>query len=270
MTQLASVFASNNGGVITAGTATLAGTQQLTNTSATIADTIIVALNKSLETDEEGKALAEIQKSMSDMNVLDSIITTGYDLNTVDIAFLKELDEATLDGMLKSQQSKRSRCKSKEMTADNYKSMMTAAIAEGLIRLASGKEKGSTGGRASGDVAYSPERLAQLAADQEALRKEIRNVQSKKSIMKSKAGFSETDDRWQALLVAEAQLKGVRSDAPAPVVLKDTLRDDLKEFLAELDEQTMKAADLKETIAYIKRQVWSDVTTDSDNNTVAE
>lgn len=270
MTQLASVFASNNGGVVTAGATTLAGTQQLTNTSATIADVIIAALNKSLETDETGEALADIQKSMSNMNVLDSIISTQYDVATVDIEFLKDLDEATLDGMLKSQQSKRSRCKSKEMTADNYRSMMTAAIAESLIRLASGKEKGSTGGRASGDVGYSAERLEKLGNDQDALRKEIRNVQSKKSIMKSKAGFTETDDRWKALLVAEAQLKGVRSDAPAPIVLKDTLRDELKEFLAEIDEQSMKAADLKELVAYIKRQVWSDVSTDSDDNTVTE
>lgn len=232
---------------------TLAGTQQLTNTASAITDNIMNIIGIS----DDQEVIAKIQQSMTDMSVLDKLISDNYDLGSVDIDFLKALDEETLDGMLKSQQSKRSRCKSKEMTADNYKSMMTAAIAETIIRLAIGKEKGSFGGRSGGSVAYSEERLVQLAADQEALRKEIRNVQSKKSIMKSKASFTESDERWQALLVAEGQLKSIRSDAPgATRTVVDPLREQLKELLAEVDEQGMSAKNLKELVASIKSYVW--------------
>jgi hypothetical protein len=256
-----SLFANSNTSASNTSGSTLAGTQQLTNTANAIANQIMTNIN---ESDDESLA-GDLQLSMTDANVLDTLIKSQYDLTTIDDSFLKSLDEATLDGMLKSQQSKRSRCKSKEMTMDNYTSMMTAAIAESLIRLAIGKEKGTSGGRAGSAVAYSESRLAELAADQDALRKEIRNVQSKKSIMKSKVGFTESDDRWQSLLVAEEQLKGIRSDAPAAVKVVDNLRADLKEFLAEVDETTMKAADLKELVAYIKRQVWSDTTEETTN-----
>lgn len=236
---------------------TLAGTQQLTNTASVITDTILEAINKDLD-----NYSVRLATSQSDMTELDKLISELYPLGDSDSDFLKTIDDATLEGMLKSQQSKRSRCKSKEMTLDNYKSMMTAAIAEKLLRQAMGKAQGQMGGRASGPLQYTEDRLVTLASDQDALRKEIRNVQSKKSILKSKAGFTESDERWQALLVAEQQLKSIRTDSPSTFVLptKDTLREELKEFLAELDEQSMKAADLKETIAYIKRQVWSDET----------
>jgi hypothetical protein len=92
--------------------------------------------------------------------------------------------------MLKSQQSKRSRAKSKAMTLDNYTTLLTAAIAEDIIREIYNKPK-SAGGfhRAAGTVDYTIDQLQALHDDQEALRKEIRNVQSKKSIMKSKNPF---------------------------------------------------------------------------------
>lgn len=235
---------STNGG-------TLAGTQQLTSTASVIADSVMVQANSDIET-----YASMIKESQSDASVLDKLVAATYDIDTVSVDFLKSLDEDTLDGMLKSQQSKRSRCKSKEMTLDNYKSMLTAAIAERLIRMAIGKDKSAYVGRAAGDVSYTDERLAALASDQDALRKEIRNVQSKKSIMKSKAGFDETSDRWQALLVAENQLKSIRSDAPVALRVVDPLRVQLTELLAEVDEQVMSARQLKELVASIKVFVW--------------
>lgn len=251
MTALNALFASATQ-TTTASSGTLAGTQQLNNISSTIADHIMKTVGNS--TDET--VIATIKQSLSDSNVLDKLISDNYDLTAIDIDFLKALDDNTIDGMLKSQQSKRSRCKSKEMTADNYLSMMTAAIAENLIRQAMGKEKNASSGRAGGTVTYSEERLATLAADQDALRKEIRNVQSKKSIAKSKAGFSEDSERWQQLLVAEEQLKSIRTDSVTTVKIVDTLREDLKELLSEVDEHSMKAADLKELVASLKNYVW--------------
>ena len=162
--------------------------------------------------------------SQREHSAMDTLIEEMVDFDTVDYDFIYQLDDKTVDGMLKSQQSKRSRCKSKAMTMDNYKSMMTAAIAEKIIRLATGKTKNAVGvRRGTGTVTFSDEELEALRVDQEQLKKELRNVQSKKSIMKSKADFSEEDERWQALLVAEEQLKSIRvSTRGARVVEVDT------------------------------------------------
>ncbi len=253
---LTNLFTTANNNTATAGSGTLPGTAQLTNIASSAARNTLDIANNDL--DKYGDLIV---KSQTDTASLDKLIDEcGPASDDFPLDFLKELDEELLESMLKSQQSKRSRCKSKEMTMDNYTSMLTAAIAENFIREALGREKGSFGGRASGPVQYSDERLAELADDQDALRKEIRNCQSKKSIMKSKAGFSEEDERWTALLTAEEQLKAIRLDS-APRA-KDTLRDDLKELLAETDENGMKAADLKELVATIKAFVWSDVTTE--------
>jgi hypothetical protein len=259
-TEMNNLFA---GQVLTNSTAggTLAGTQQLTNTASVIAESILATINGNIE------AYAEIVKnSQSDSNALDKLINDLYAFTDADYEFLKAIDTDTLDSMLKSQQSKRSRCKSREMTIDNYKSMMTAAIAETMIRLATGKDKGVYNGRSTGDAGYTPERLAELANDQDALRKEIRNVQSKKSILKSKANFTEDSDRWRALITAEEQLKSIRSDGTTTVrQIVDPLRDQLTELLAEVDEQSMTAKQLKELVASIKSYVWPVETEDNNN-----
>jgi hypothetical protein len=155
--------------------------------------------------------------------------------------------------MLKSQQSKRSRAKSKAMTLDNYVTLLTAAIAEDILRDLYNKPK-SAGGfhRAAGSVDYTIEQLEALHNDQNALRKEIRNVQSKKSIMKSKADFSEDDPRWQALLKAEQQLKDMRiGGATTQVVEVDKTKDALAEMLGGVDLKHMKSAEAHELLERI-------------------
>jgi len=221
----------------------LAGTAQLTSLASTIANDILKTANDNFE---EYKEL--IAKSKSDHDAMDELIAKAYNLADADVEFLRELDEATLNGMLKSQQSKRSRAKSKIMTMDNYRSMMIGAIAENLIRLVTGKKKSAGGNRRNaGKVEYSDEELAALQADQEKLRKEIRNVQSKKSIMKSKDGFSEDDERWIALLVAEEQLKALRKDTRTVVV--DETKEKLAAMLNGVEVNSLKAADAKELLA---------------------
>lgn len=244
-----------NGTTATTGNSQLSGTATLTNVATEQASAIIEAMNADLETYAD-----DLKSSMSDMNVLDNLIITLGTLETVDIQFLKDLDSSVLESMLKSQQSKRSRAKGKQMTAENYKTMMTAAIAESLIRLATGKTKGTSGARGNGTVAYDDERLAELANDQDALRKEIRNIQSKKSIMKSKAGFSEADEKWLQLCDAEDQLKSIRTTGSvgSKTVFVDTTKDELKEMLAEIDADKMKASDLKELIKSIQQLVFAD------------
>lgn len=221
----------------------LAGTAQLTSLASTIANDILKTANDNFE---EYKEL--IAKSKSDHGAMDELIAKAYNLADADVEFLRELDEATLDGMLKSQQSKRSRAKSKVMTIDNYRTMMIGAIAENLIRLVTGKKKTAGGNRReAGKVEYSAEELAALQADQEKLRKEIRNVQSKKSIMKSKEGFSEEDERWLALLAAEEQLKALRKDTRTVVV--DETKEKLAAMFDGIEVNSLKAAEAKDLLA---------------------
>lgn len=224
----------------------LTGTAQLTSVASNIAAEIIRIMNDDIE-----EYADSIKSSQTDNNAMDTLIDKVYALGTVDVDFLKELDEQTIDGMLKSQQSKRSRCKSKTMTMDNYRALMTGAIAENLIRLATGKEKHAGARRMAGSLEYTIEQLQELSEDQEKLRKEIRNVQSKKSIMKSKADFDENDERYQQLLKVEQQLKDMRVGTSTEYVEVDTTKNSLTELLADKDLHNMKAADAKELLEQI-------------------
>lgn len=230
----------------------LAGTAQLTATANELVAECVKKLNDNLSDYSEA-----FEASKSDHGAMDKLIAQLIDLDSVDVEFIRQLDEEVVDGMLKSQQSKRSRAKSKAMTLDNYKSMMSGAIAENLIRKATGKTKSAGGARRmSGSVEFTAEQLEELRADQDRLKKEIRNVQSKKSIMKSKADFSEEDPRWQALLVAEEQLKSVReATGRATIVKVDETKEKLAEVLADVDPEHMKAGDSKALLAKIKELI---------------
>lgn len=242
------LFAESNSTVTTNGR-NLAGTAQLTEIANRTAKTVIAQLNENLD-----EHMEQFKASQKDHAAMDALIEEMVDFGIIEMSFMYDLDEATVDGMLKSQQSKRSRCKSKSMTLDNYTSMMTAAIAEKIIRLATGKTKNAVGVRRNaGTVTFSDEELEMLKENQEQLKKELRNVQSKKSIMKSKADFSEEDERWQALLVAEAQLKEIRvSTRKVKVVEVDTTKEKLEEAFEGIDLESinsMKAADSKALLA---------------------
>lgn len=230
----------------------LTGTAQLTTVATEIANDIVRNIDSDFDT------YAELFKeSKTDSNALDKLISETYDLSTVDVEFLKELDEATLDGMLKSQQSKRSRAKGKAMTLDNYRAMLVGAIAENLIRLATGKPKTASGARrAAGVVTYTAEELEEMAKDQERVRRELRNVQSKKSIMKRKADFNEEDPHWQELLEAEAQLKSIReASSGTRVVMTDETKNNLKELFGDTDISKLKASDSKAMLEKIQELI---------------
>jgi len=239
--NLANLFKEANGREMTTNTRGLEGTAQLNSVASGIVDAILRHIAE--HTDELAELVAESQKSH---DAMDKLINECYELKTVNIDFLKELDEKILEGMLKSQQSKRSRAKSKLMTLDNYRNMMMGAVAESLIRSALGKEKTAGRARRVGDVEYTDEQLEELRNDQDKLRKEIRNIQSKKSIMKSKEGFSEDDERWKKLLEAEEKLKALR--IPARGVAVDTTKRQLAEMLDGIDLNKLKVADAKKLL----------------------
>lgn len=239
----------------TVGTRGLSGTAQLTSIASNIANEILQVMNADIES-----YVADIKASQSDNNAMDNLIEKVHPLAETDVEFLKELDDETIEGMLKSQQSKRSRCKSKAMTMDNYKALMTGAIAENLIRLATGKEKHSSGPRRmAGSVDYTIEQLQMLGEDQEKLKKEIRNIQSKKSIMKSKADFDESDERYQALLRAEQQLKDMRVSG-SNIVEVDTTKNALTDLVQGVDIHNLKAAEAKELLERIAGLAHQEVT----------
>ena len=245
----------------TASARSLPGTAELTNIAMNAAHSMLKQMEEDIETYRP-----RIQKSSTDSRELDAIIDEFKPYcDIADDNILRNLDDATVDGMLKSQQSKRSRAKSKTMTLDNYVTLLTAAIAEDILRSIYNKPK-SAGGfqRAAGTVDYTGAQLEALAADQEALRREIRNIQSKKSIMKSKAEFSESDERWLALLKAEQQLKDLRVGGYSTVVEVDKTKDALSELLAGKDLSKMKATEAHELLETIAKMTAGEVPTDNE------
>jgi hypothetical protein len=244
-----SLFAGQEEIVLVGGANQLNKTAQLTSASTEIAHDIITLVIADQE--QYGPRVAASQQSHDEM---DKLIADLGILDEVDIQFLKDEDDLVLDKMLKSQQSKRSRSKSKVMTQENYTSMMTAAIAEYLLRQAMGKPKGANyGGATSGDATYSEEELAKLATDPDALSRAIRNVQSKKSIAKSKIDFSVDSERWQQLLEAEGQLKDLRSSLSGTVNRTTqaavTMLEDINLDELSAEDAMAQLAKLKETLA---------------------
>lgn len=239
--KMNNLFAANTNESTATGARSLAGTAQLTSIANTISQVLIKRIGDGPETYGE-----QFENSKTDNNAMDALINLMIDLSTVEAEFLKELDEDTLNSMLKSQQSKRSRSKNKAMTFDNYRNLMSGAVSELLIRQAMGKAKSSMGyRRARGSVEYTAEELEMFKNDQEALKREIRNVQSKKSIMKSKADFTEEDERWGQLLAAEETLKGMRVGGGVKTVVVDKTGEQLKAELGDKDIDSLKAADAK-------------------------
>lgn len=229
----------------------LSGTAELTQLASSIADNILRAMEANIE-----EYRPRIQQSSVDGKALDELIDELGEIDPDKANFLTELDEATIEGILKSQQSKRSRAKSKHMTLDNYRNLLTAAIAENIVRITIGKPKTHGGARTGGGtVDYTGAQLEAFAADQVALKREIRNIQSKKSIMKSKADFDESDERWINLLKAEQQLKDLRIGTTTQVVEVDKTKDELANMLGDVDITKLKSAEAHELLENIQNML---------------
>lgn len=267
--SLRGLFSTSNQDATNSSARSLAGTAQLTSLTANIASGILTTVDAQLD---EYRDL--FTRSKADHNAMDQLITKAYEITDEDVQFLKELDEAILENMLKSQQSKRSRAKSKTMTLDNYKSMMVGALGELMLRKALGKAKSATVRyKNTTSLEYSAEQLDKFRADEESVRREIRNIQSKKSILKAKAGFSfdvngapaaeneEADNtRWQQLCEAEELLKSIR-DSVQPIYVDDT-KNKLTEMLDGVDVNQLKTADAKKLLEQALKLIQSQEPTD--------
>ena len=251
MTNLKGLFANNKNQDVSTRGNQLDNTANLTRLATEAARDILKAAEA--DTERFQQMIIDSQKSH---DIMDELIQATYNLTTVDVEFLKAESEEVLDRMIKSQQSKRSRAKSKEMTLDNYITMLTGAVAENLLRIAANKPKSAGGGGARrGTVTYSEEELEAFANDPEALKRAIRNVQSKKSIDKSKADFDETSERWQELLEAEEQLKAIRDGQTVEAEKAIEKTSQLEEMLASVDPKDLKATDAKDMLENIKQML---------------
>ena len=102
---------------------------------------------------------------------------------------------------------------------------------------------------------YSDEELEIFANDPEALKRAIRNVQSKKSIYKSKADFDPESERWQELLEVEAQLKALRGGQTIEAERAIEKTQSLEEMLATVDPKDLKATEAKDMLESIKQML---------------
>ena len=252
------LFGTNEANVTT-NARSLPGTAELTAIATATAHRIVKAMEDDIENYKD-----RIQKATVDSRELEAILNDFRPLADIEEDnILRHLDEETVEGILKSQQSKRSRTPSNAMTLHHVVPLLTAAIAEDILRELYNKPKLAGGfRRASGTIDYTGAQLEAFAEDQEGLRREIRNIQSKKSIMKSKADFNESDERWLALLKAEQQLKDLRTGVTTQVVEVDKTKDALTEMLAGADLSDIKAADARKMLEDISKLVQSQENTD--------
>lgn len=237
-----------NGATTNSNSRTLNGTSELNSLAATYVNEFMNALN-----DIDDDHMEAVEASKTDNSELDKLVLELTNVAYVDTTSLVDAvgdNEHTPAKLLASVQSKRSRLKSKDMTIDNYKSLVQAAISECLLRDAFDMRKNSNRGGAGSVVTYSDEEIQALAADQEALKKAIRNIQSRKCIMKSKAGFDENSEQWLALLEAEEKLKAQRVSTRV-VRQADTTKQDVQNVLNGVDLGSLKKDELKSLLEQI-------------------
>ena len=229
----------------TKGKRALSGTAEMTTNAEVVVNNILEALNNDYDSHAETFEQSKVDAYAMDMLI--SEFTNNFE--DVEVGFLDKYDEDELKAMLKSQQSKRSRAKSKDMTMDNYKAMMNAAVCELMIRTFTGKAKTRVAGR--GSNMYTSEFLKSMAEDQHELRRELRNVQSKMCIFRKKhpEDYNEHDE-YKELEKVENTLKDIRtpiqghrvkmSDVTAAldVDVNELGLEDAKQLIAELQKLT--------------------------------
>ena len=225
-------------------------TAALTALATSIARDILKTVNDNTEQYEEA-----VRESMKSHDAMDELITTLVDLSIVDFEFLKQEDEDVLLKMIKSQQSKRSRAISKDMTIENYLILLTGGVAENILRLAANKPKQHSGfaGSRRTSVDYTDEEKQLFAEDIEALRRAIKNVQSKKTNERKKENFTEDSERYQEILRVEAELKAIRDGHNAEAAQALEKNQQVTEILKDVDPSALKAAEAKEILNQIQQ-----------------
>lgn len=206
------------------------GTNEVTNK---VSSNLTVAVQDNIE--QKYSELVKLIKDqltdteiLKDNDKLNAIISKHIDIFNKDLAGDKEQARKTL----KCLQSKRCRAKSKDMTLETVHIIVKSAAAELLLKKAFDLVSTST----STGLNYDIDNM-----NAEQLRKAVKNVQSRKSIMKGKADFDDTSEEWTNLLLLEEQLKTKRDGATVPIRMKEIIQQDVsdlnkKQLVALFDE----------------------------------
>lgn len=158
-------------------------------------------------------------------------VTTG----TVDTA-----EEPELVKLLASQQSKRSRTRGKEMTVPNYLALISASIAEQIIRLKLDKPKGSTSAGSSATEPFTEAQLETYGADLALATKRVRSLQSWKSTHKHLENTAE----WKIVCKNIESLVALRPASTTIKVIKpDPRYDAIRAELKDVDITKLSAKD---------------------------
>ena len=158
-------------------------------------------------------------------------VTTG----TVDTA-----EEPELNKLLASQQSKRSRTRGKEMTVPNYVALISATIAEQIIRAKLNKPKGSSNTGSSATEPFTEAQLETYKADLDLTNKRVRSLQSWKSTHKHLEDTAE----WKTVCSNIEALVALRpASATIKVIKPDPKFDAIREQLKDVDLAKMSAKD---------------------------
>lgn len=223
------------------------GAIELQQFSQTIANEIFASISKS--TDAE--LIASIQPILASGDYANTCELIGkfYDDATIadKTSFLKSCSSTELDRLLESRRSDRSKAR-KAGLAQNFPRFLADVVAEKAIRLTSGKQYNQSG---AGTTAIDVEALA---ADQVALNKKIRSLQSRISVLRSKLQYAPADHPGHAEIarlqeqVRELQAHRVSTTTHKTVAVTDkrslaeavaSMSDDEKaELLKQLTELT--------------------------------
>ena len=187
-----------------------------------------------------------VASSFKDSNAMDKLIVDFKADLSKDL--LAKADENELKKLLASQQSKRSRMKGKEMTLPNYLAVVSASIAEAIIREAAGKPKGSASTGTKATELLSAEQIAVYKADMDLTNRRIRSLQSWKSTHKH---LQDTEE-WTIVCKNIDTLVSLRPASNTIKVIKtDPRLKEIREKLATVDLMKMKDKDKDKLIAEV-------------------
>lgn len=210
------------------------GAIELQQFSQTIANEIFASISKS--TDAE--LIASIQPILASgdyANTCELISKFCDDATIADkTSFLKSCSSTELDRLLESRRSDRSKAR-KAGLAQNFPRFLADVVAEKAIRLTSGKQYNQSG---TGTTAIDVEALA---ADQVALNKKIRSLQSRISVLRSKLQYAPADHPGHAEIarlqeqVRELQAHRVSTTTHKTVAVTD--KRSLAEAVASMSDE---------------------------------
>lgn len=188
----------------------------------TLSNSRAVELMKAVSKDVSLHEAANLALDRAETTDVINLINTVFDEAKLeaDAEFLRNADEDQLSRLLESRRSDRSKAKSKgpRTSASVCQTFISSMYAEMLVRIAMNKPYQATTG--SSEIDYN-----ELEADQDALNRKIRSLQSKQSRLRKTAEYVEEDKLALAEVMSEIdRLKALRINNSENVVSKSVIK----------------------------------------------